>query len=64
MPQILLALDGKVDFIRKTNPWGSADEAAKEVLPEEPADPVGAMKAIVAIVERRQARANQGGKRK
>lgn len=22
-----MALDGKIDFIRKTNPWGSGDDA-------------------------------------
>jgi hypothetical protein len=26
IPEIELALDGKVDFLKKTNPWGSATE--------------------------------------
>ena len=29
IPQILLALDGKIDFLKKTNPWGS-EEKKKE----------------------------------
>jgi hypothetical protein len=26
IPQILLALDGKIDFLKKTNPWGSEEK--------------------------------------
>ena len=29
IPQILFALDGKIDFLKKTNPWGS-EEKKKE----------------------------------
>ncbi|MBB4265196.1 hypothetical protein [Roseospira visakhapatnamensis] len=25
VPYILLALDGRVDFLKKTNPWGSSE---------------------------------------
>lgn len=37
--RIELALDGKVDFLKKTNPWGSGEDAVKPVaskpLPKE-----------------------------
>jgi hypothetical protein len=37
IPQILLALDGKIDFLKKTNPWGSGkseQEQPKEQAPD------------------------------
>ena len=37
IPQILLALDGKIDFLKKTNPWGS-EEKKKEVPKEQAPD--------------------------
>jgi hypothetical protein len=29
MPQLFLALDGRIDFLKKTNPFGSAPEKKK-----------------------------------
>lgn len=33
MPQLFLALDGRIDFLKKTNPFGSAPEKKKLVDP-------------------------------
>lgn len=27
IPAIFVALDGKVDFLKKTNPWGGGDDS-------------------------------------
>lgn len=44
VPRILLGLEGKMDFVIKTNPWGSAkkDDAAPI------ADPAGQQAALTA----------------
>jgi hypothetical protein len=42
MPQILLALDGKIEWTQSTNPWGaSKDRQVKKA--ENPADKLRAM---------------------
>ncbi|MBY6265574.1 hypothetical protein EI613_27170 [Azospirillum sp. 412522] len=40
IPEIELALDGKVDFLKKTNPWGAAteEESPPAASEEEAAD--------------------------
>ena len=65
IPQVLLAIEGKVDFLKKTNPWGSSeeDEAAKR-LAEAPSNPEQAQKDFLAIVRRRQRAANRQGRQK
>lgn len=37
IPHIELALDGKVDFLKKTNPWGSEKEETPPAGSEEEA---------------------------
>lgn len=62
---IALALEGKIDFLKKTNPWGSPDDDDEAALlaAQEP-DPAGAQKALVTWVKRQQARkAREGRKR-
>lgn len=34
LPQLFLALEGRVDFLRKTNPFGGGPEKKKPVDPE------------------------------
>ncbi len=56
LPMINLALEGRIDFLKKTNPWGSAeDDAADELANREP-DPEGAAKKLVAMIEARKPR--------
>lgn len=67
IPQIELAIAGRVDFVKKTNPWGSGsteqDDEAKRLAEAEP-DPEAAQKQFVAFVQRTQRRANRQGKRR
>ena len=61
---IALALEGKIDFLKKTNPWGSKDDDDEAALlaAQEP-DPAGAQKALLTWVKRQQARkAREGSK--
>jgi len=37
IPQIELALDGRVDFLKKTNPWGAEKEETPAAASEEEA---------------------------
>jgi hypothetical protein len=56
--QINLALKGKIDFLRKTNPWGSSEERAEE--PEDwrqqKPDPEGAARKLMAFVKAAKAK--------
>jgi hypothetical protein len=50
LAMINLALEGKIDFLKKTNPWGSAkDEDDVDLLDRKP-DPQGAAKQLLAFV--------------
>lgn len=46
MPQLFLALDGRIDFVKKTNPFGSAPEQKKAADPAALAEATKAMEAI------------------
>ncbi len=56
--QLELALEGKIDFVKKTNPFGSKDEEDKEKIYWEQgggvSDPEIAMKQIIGAIETRQ----------
>jgi hypothetical protein len=51
---INLALEGKIDFLKKTNPWGSADDEAETDFASRKPDPEGAAKAFIAMIEARK----------
>ncbi|MGE4044458.1 MAG: hypothetical protein AB7F35_06370 [Acetobacteraceae bacterium] len=51
--QITLALDGKIDFIKKTNPWGSGEDEGQKAAENLPRNPKFAMNQLRAILERR-----------
>lgn len=53
-----LAITGKVDFIKKTNPWGAPDEP----LAPEAGDPAQALEQIKAFVATRQEDQRRNGK--
>lgn len=56
LPMINLALEGKIDFLKKTNPWGSdKDEDETELLDRKP-DPEGAAKQFLAFVNAAKAK--------
>ena len=57
--QIALAIEGKVDFIKKTNPFGSGEESEEEKLTREPPNPEIAMKQFIQFARRRQMRDSQ-----
>lgn len=38
VPMIVLAIEGKVDFVQKTNPFGSGKKKTKAQTPEEMKD--------------------------
>jgi hypothetical protein len=50
-------MDGKIDFLKKTNPWGSEEEPAKPVN-----DPVLAAQQFMQFVERQKQSQNRKGK--
>lgn len=54
--QISLALEGKIDFVKKTNPWGSGEEekSDEERLREQTPNPELAMKQLLGAVAVRQ----------
>lgn len=47
--QIRLALAGKVDFLRKTNPWRSKEDIDRERAEERGADPAGVAQTLLGI---------------
>ena len=51
--QLELAIKGKIDFVKKTNPFGSEEKEEDKILDEEP-NPEAAMRQIVNMVKRRQ----------
>ncbi len=57
LQQINLALDGRIDFLKKTNPWGTQEEPEETDLMKKAADPEGAAKELIAFVKRRGAQA-------
>lgn len=59
-----MALDGKIDFIKKTNPWGPPKEDEEDKrLAEAPNDPKFAMEKLLGFVRRKQARDARQGKK-
>ncbi len=53
--QIELAIEGKIDFVKKTNPWGKSDEEKEEEkILSEPPNPEIAMKKLMIMAKRRQ----------
>lgn len=54
--QIELALEGKIDFVRKTNPFGGGEESEEEKLKHAPPNSEMAMKQLVQMAKRRQVR--------
>lgn len=55
-----LALAGKIDFVKKTNPWGSAEDKAEE---PGPGNPERAALDIMAWAKRQKPKP-KGGKRR
>jgi hypothetical protein len=58
---ILLAMDGKVDFLRKTGPWGGGDDSDGAAAPKRPQavadakpDPAKATQQLMAFLRKRQ----------
>jgi hypothetical protein len=56
LAMINLALDGRIDYLKKTNPWGSAEDDQAEEFANRKPDPEGAAKALVAMIEARKPR--------
>lgn len=52
LQQINLAMEGKIDFLKKTNPWGSKEEEEEQDLMKKAPDPQGAAMALVAFAKR------------
>lgn len=62
--QIELALDGKMDFLKKTNPFGSSKEDEDDKrLAEASTDPKVGMQKLLNLVKRRQAHDARQGKK-
>lgn len=51
LQQINLALEGKIDFLKKTNPWGSKEEEDDGDLMNKAPDPAGAANRLVQFVK-------------
>lgn len=51
--QLRLAIDGKIDFIKATNPFGSGDEKPKHDPLFPPPNPKAAMDAFLGMVKPR-----------
>lgn len=45
-----LALEGRIDYLKKTNPWGSAEDNAAEEFANQKPDPEGAAKKFAAMI--------------
>lgn len=56
-----LALKGKIDFLKKTNPWGGAEEEEKEPPPANPAE---AAAKLLEFFKRQQAHTMRHGRKK
>lgn len=53
---INLALEGKIDFLKKTNPWGSSEEKPDDDWQKQKPDPEGAAKKFIAMMKARGAK--------
>jgi hypothetical protein len=51
---INLALDGKIEFLKKTNPWGKAEDDADDWQHQKP-DPEGSARKLLQFVRARKA---------
>lgn len=47
-----MAIEGKIDFIKKTNPWGSKDDKDEEELLKQVPAPERAMNQLINIAKR------------
>lgn len=54
IPQLRLAIAGKIDFLKKTNPWGSSDGDADAPQPQQHPDPARAAQQIMAALKSRR----------
>jgi hypothetical protein len=54
LAMINLALEGRIDFLRKTNPWGSAKDDEDDWKDQKP-DPEGAARKLIDFVKARKA---------
>jgi hypothetical protein len=52
LAMINLALDGRIEFIGKTNPWGGSDE---DDWQHQAPDPQGAARKLIDLVQARKA---------
>jgi len=56
LAMINLALEGRIDFLKKTNPWGSGkDEDADDWQHQKP-DPEGAARKLIEFAKARKAK--------
>ena len=61
--QLEMAIEGKVDFVKKTNPWGSKEEKSEEeIMQETVPSPETAAQQIIEMVKTRQMMRNQAPK--
>lgn len=56
LTMINLALDGRIDFLKKTNPWGSSETEAEDDWTRQKPDPEGAARKLVAMMKARGAK--------
>ena len=54
IPLIELSLKGKVDFIKKTNPFGSGEDTKASDLSKEPPNPALAARQLMGFFDRMQ----------
>lgn len=52
--QLEMAIEGKIDFVKKTNPFGSEEKEEDKILAQ-PSDPELAMRNLVNMARRRKA---------
>lgn len=59
--QLEMAIEGKIDFVKKTNPWGSGEDKEEKYWADGGGvpDPEIAMQQIVNVVKTRQADASK-----
>ncbi len=63
--QLEMAIKGKIDFVKKTNPFGSEDKVdEEEKMMNEEANPEIAAQRIIGMVKQRQRQRMRTGKKK
>lgn len=53
LTMINVALEGKIDFLKKTNPWGKAEDDADD-WQSRPPDPEGTARKLIQFVQARK----------